>query len=165
MTTLRKLWLLDIAPILSKGECGKAVEESLVLCFWCVLFFMQYGHRIHLTRYLRITSVGVALVAACTANPYVIGAYLPGGDAGSGAPDTGTPSGGPDASGPSAVSFSAPLGSGANSTGTSNLSDTLTLSDGLGGPLDGGSDGSAPLPAVLRLRGETATATSWPSDE
>jgi hypothetical protein len=122
---------------------------------------MQYGHGNHLTRYLRITSVGVALVAACTANPYVIGVYLPGGDAGRGASDGGVPTAGPDASGPSAVSFSAPLASGANSTGTSNLSDTLILGEGV----DGGSDASAPVTVILRLRGETATATSWPSDQ
>src|SRR5580658_3408474 len=150
-----KLRPLDIEPILSKHGCGEAGEESLVLSFWCFLFFMQQGQRIRLPRYLRITSAGAALVAACTANPYVIGVYLAGTEGGApgveGGPDAG-PSG-PDASPPIAVSFSAPL----NATGASYLGDTLTLASA--------SDASAGLPVTLRLRGEAATATAWPPEQ
>lgn len=130
---------------------------------------MQYGHRIHLLRNLRITSVGVALVAACTANPYVIGTYSRAGDAGNGidapeaTPDVNASSEAPDASG--GISFSLPLGGGTSLTGTSNLNDPLALGGAADAALEGGIDGSTSVEVTLRLRGEMATTTSWLSDE
>jgi hypothetical protein len=90
----------------------------------------------------------------------VIGTYLAGTeggapvlDAGDGGPDAGPSE--PDASPPIAVSFSAPL----NATGASYLGDTLAIVGA------GATDASAVLPVTLRLRGEAATAASWPPEQ
>jgi hypothetical protein len=74
----------------------------------------------------------------------VIGTYLAA---------TGSGASGVEGDGGIAVSFSAPL----NATGASYLGDTLTLSST--------TDASAGLPVTLRLRGEAATATSWPPEQ
>ncbi len=62
-------------------------------------------------------------------------------------------SSGSDANAPSALSFRAAF----DSTGTSNLADTLALGVS--------SDASTPIAITLRLEGQAATAMSWPSDE
>jgi hypothetical protein len=77
----------------------------------------------------------------------VIGTYLAGTEGGAPGPS------GADATPPIAVSFSAPL----NATGASYLGDTLLLG--------GATAASAGLPVTLRLRGEAATATSWPPEQ
>ncbi len=82
----------------------------------------------------------------------MIGAYLPGSDAGDAGGDTGAHVGTDAGSASDAGSFAAAL----NTTGPTALGDTLPLAV---------SDASAPLGVTFRLRGQLATATAWPSDE
>jgi len=76
------------------------------------------------------------LLSACTANPYVIGAYAEAADGGTGTVTDGSPT------------FAASL----SRSGTSRLAPSLVLP-------------SANVAATLRLRGEAATPDTWPSDE
>jgi hypothetical protein len=110
--------------------------------------------------------VSAFAVAACTANPYVIGAYYGSGDGGSGGSDgwsapadggsgpsdggtTADSGGDADASTSSNLTFAASF----DTTGASHLVDSIALPSG------------AIIAPTLRLRGETATVSGWPSDQ
>jgi len=109
--------------------------------------------RRHPERLARASAVlAIALTAVysgCTAGPYVIGAYLEASPARADAsgPDAAA-DGGSDASPSSTATFAATL----SQSGTSQLDPALALPSG-------------PLAATLRLRGESATADTWPSDQ
>src|SRR5579859_4279361 len=89
---------------------------------------------------------GAWLVLGCTSNPYYIGSACPPGAAGAVDP---CHSGGADAgAGDTGVSFALDL----DQSGASHLGDDLELPGGM-------------VRATLRLRGERATATDWPTEQ
>ncbi len=109
-------------------------------------------------RTIRLQSTGLALISAwllggCTSNPYFIGSACPGAN-GPGRDATlcrasaTSAAGGAGTTGDSGLSFAVDL----DQSGVSQLPAELELATGM-------------LGASLRLRGENASASSWPSDE
>jgi hypothetical protein len=93
-----------------------------------------------LNRIVIATVVAVAAwLSACTRNPYVLGAICP---------DGGAPSDPRCSTTPSGVTFAVGL----DQSGASRLGPSLALPSGA-------------VPATLRLRGESAVAQAWPSDQ